>query len=102
VTCREFAEFAMDYLAGELPPESRQVFLRHLSRCRNCGEYLRQYRDSVRAGRLAWSSPDEEVPADVPEDLVTAVMAALAKRSGPAGQRRQVPPPSGSGRACRS
>jgi anti-sigma factor RsiW len=76
VTCREFAEFIVDYLAGELPEESRAPFERHLSRCPNCHEYLAQYRNTVAAGRLAFANPDEEVPAEVPEDLVKAVLAA--------------------------
>lgn len=76
----------MDYLTGELPPESRQAFDRHLSRCPNCDEYLRQYRDSMRAGRLAFASPDDDLPAEVPDDLVKAVMAAL--RSTGARARR--------------
>ncbi|MCC7179163.1 MAG: zf-HC2 domain-containing protein [Acidobacteria bacterium] len=76
MTCREFADFMMDYLSGELPEESRAPFERHLSRCANCHEYLAQYKHTIEAGRLAFTNPEEEVPADVPEDLVKAVLAA--------------------------
>ena len=42
--CRELAEFLMDYVSGELPQESRTHFEFHLSKCKNCHEYLVQYR----------------------------------------------------------
>lgn len=76
MTCREFADFIMDYLAGELPADAREPFERHLSRCHNCHEYLAQYKSTVEAGRLAFQHPEEEVPADVPADLIKAVLAA--------------------------
>ena len=76
MTCREFADFIMDYLAGELPPDAREPFERHLSRCHNCHEYIAQYKSTIDAGRLAFQNLEEEVPAEVPEDLVKAVLAA--------------------------
>jgi anti-sigma factor RsiW len=76
VTCREFADFIMDYLAGELPADTREPFEWHLSRCHNCQEYLAQYKSTVSAGRLAFRNLDEELPAEVPDDLVKAVLAA--------------------------
>ena len=33
MTCREFADFMMDYLSGELSSESRAAFDYHLSLC---------------------------------------------------------------------
>ena len=76
MTCREFADFMMDYLTGELPAATREPFEWHLSRCRNCQEYLAEYKNTVTAGRLAFRNLDEELPADVPEDLIKAVRAA--------------------------
>lgn len=76
MTCREFADFIMDYLGGELPEDTRAGFERHLTRCPNCHEYLAQYRSTIAAGRLAFADPEHEVPAEVPEDLVKAVLAA--------------------------
>jgi anti-sigma factor RsiW len=66
----------MDYLAGELAADAREPFERHLSRCHNCHEYLAQYKSTVDAGRLAFQNPDDQVPAEVPEDLIKAVLAA--------------------------
>lgn len=75
MTCREFANFILDYTAGELSADAREPFEWHLSRCQNCQKYLAQYQGTIQAGRLAFSSLDEKLPADVPEDLIKAVLA---------------------------
>ena len=74
MTCREFADFIMDYLTGELPIEERALFERHLQRCPHCPEYLKQYQDSITAGRKAFDREEEEVPEAVPEELVRAIL----------------------------
>jgi anti-sigma factor RsiW len=76
VTCRELTSFIHDYLAGELPPESVRRFEHHLTLCGNCRRYLGQYRDTIAAGRAAFTDPDAPVPAEVPDDLVRAILAA--------------------------
>jgi anti-sigma factor RsiW len=76
VTCREFADFLADYLSGELSPGTRQQFERHLEVCPNCVAYLSNYRDTIVLGRAAISEDDDSVPADVPEDLVKAILAS--------------------------
>jgi anti-sigma factor RsiW len=75
VTCREFADFMMEYLAGELAPDVLQAFERHLSLCPNCDTYLAQYRATVAAGREAFADDDARVPEEVPEDLIRAILA---------------------------
>jgi anti-sigma factor RsiW len=80
MTCREFADFIMDYMTGELPHEERALFERHLQRCPHCPEYLKQYEDSIRAGQRAFARLDEDVPQDVPEELVQAILAASRRR----------------------
>lgn len=77
--CRELAEFLMDYVGNELPGPVRAEFEQHLTKCHNCHEYLVEYEGTIRAGKIACTSPDADVPADVPEDLVRAIMAALRK-----------------------
>lgn len=76
MTCREFADFILDYLSGELPPDEARLFERHLQRCPHCPEYLRQYKATVEAGRSAFAEEDADLPAEVPEDLVRAILAA--------------------------
>jgi anti-sigma factor RsiW len=80
VTCREFADFMADYLSGELAPELRQPFDYHLSLCVNCQRYLASYRETVALGKRAFDDEDAAVPAEVPEDLVKAILAARVRR----------------------
>ena len=76
MTCRECAEFLADYVGGELPAEQLAVFERHLKACSNCDEYMRQYKATILAERVACADPDAE--ADVPEALIRAILAARA------------------------
>ena len=78
MTCRELADFISDYLTGGLSPDVRAAFERHLTRCPNCVNYLAAYRATVALNRQAFTTPeaDAEAAADVPEDLVKAILAA--------------------------
>jgi anti-sigma factor RsiW len=74
--CRELAEFLMDYVSGDLPAERRQHFEFHLSKCPNCHEYLVQYEITIKSCKVACGEMSDELPANIPEDLVKAVLAA--------------------------
>jgi anti-sigma factor RsiW len=76
VTCRELAEFIAEYVAGELAPETTAQFEDHLARCANCRAYVANYSDTIRLGRAAFADNNAEVPDDVPEDLVKAILAS--------------------------
>jgi anti-sigma factor RsiW len=80
VTCREFADFMADYLAGELSPDLRRSFDHHLGLCVNCQRYLTSYREAVALGKRAFADDDAALPADVPEELVKAILAARSRR----------------------
>jgi putative zinc finger protein len=80
VTCREFADFMGDYLSGELLPALRGPFDHHLSLCVNCQRYLASYRETVALGKQAFTDADAALPADVPEELVKAILAARSSR----------------------
>jgi anti-sigma factor RsiW len=80
VTCREFADFMADYLSGELPQDSRVAFEHHLRICANCQKYLAGYEATVKLGRRAFADDDAAVPAQVPEELVQAILAARKPR----------------------
>lgn len=75
MTCREFAEFLHAYLAGEMPEEQRQAFRRHLQLCIDCEHYIGTYQHTVHACRLL-GSEHSTVPPEVPEELVSAILAA--------------------------
>jgi anti-sigma factor RsiW len=75
MTCRELVEFLMDYLDGQLSEPERSSFEEHLGECPDCAAYLVSYREAVRLGKEACAAGDT-IPAEVPEDLVRAVVAA--------------------------
>ena len=77
MTCREFADFLDAYLSGELPPAVRASFEHHLELCINCVRYLVHYRQSIELGRRAFDPSSAEVPGDMPEDLVRAMLVAF-------------------------
>lgn len=81
MTCREFAEFIAEYLAGELSQDTRAQFEHHLTVCPNCVAYLSNYRDVVALGRPAFADDDVAVPGDVPDDLVQAILASRRSQS---------------------
>ena len=80
MNCREFVEFLMGYLEGELPERQKGVFEQHMDDCPTCVTYLDTYRETVRLGREVCSEPEGPVPDDVPEGLVRAILAARQER----------------------
>jgi anti-sigma factor RsiW len=80
MTCRELIDFLDDYLAGDLPADQRTAFDRHLSLCVDCRNYLASYKDTIRLGKSAFAADappmDRDVPADVPDGLLKAILAA--------------------------
>jgi len=76
--CREFVEFLMEYLEGGLVDAERRVFEEHVGDCPACVNYLDSYRETVRLGQNV-CAPDAEVPPDVPEELVQAILSARAR-----------------------
>jgi len=63
----------MSYLDGELDATQRQRFEEHLANCADCVRFLREYRATVRVGSSAYA---DDLPADVPDDLVKAILDA--------------------------
>jgi anti-sigma factor RsiW len=73
--CREFVEFLMEYLDGALAEPERRVFEGHVELCPACVNYLETYRETIRLGSSVCASEDD-VPPDVPEELVQAILSA--------------------------
>jgi anti-sigma factor RsiW len=76
MTCQALIDFIMSYLDGELPQAERAEFDRHMAVCPSCVSYLKTYEKTV---LLAKACADDPVPADVPESLVQAILAAQKK-----------------------
>lgn len=76
ISCRDFADFVWKYIEDELPREERFQFDAHLAVCPHCVRYLRSYVETIRLGRQAFDDLDEALPAEVPQDLVDAILQA--------------------------
>ena len=77
MTCQQLIEFIGRYRDNELDQDARLEFERHLARCPSCVAYLKTYEQTV---LLAKASADEPVPAEVPDSLVKAILAAVPER----------------------
>ena len=75
MTCKELIGFLMDYVEGELPPDAQRHFDHHLGLCTDCRSYVDSYRETVRLGKMICQPDKEGLPADIPEDLVQAILA---------------------------
>ena len=71
MSCEHFADFLHDYFDGELPAEQSSVFDRHMDMCPPCKDYLKSYQTTVEL-----CSEEGLVPADVPEQLLRAILKA--------------------------
>ena len=80
MTCREFADFMADYLSGDLPTAVTSAFDHHLTLCVNCRRYLTSYQETVALGKRAFDDESAPLPADVPEQLVQAILAARSRQ----------------------
>jgi predicted anti-sigma-YlaC factor YlaD len=73
VTCREFIEFLMEYLLGEV---DRGKFDAHLAVCPSCVNYLKTYQETVTLSKTALADLDQALPGKPPEDLILAILAS--------------------------
>jgi anti-sigma factor RsiW len=75
MTCRDGAEFLMDYLDGVLPADVRADVDAHLVGCPKCVAFVRSYRETPRILR-------ESTAFEIPDGLVTSLQRFLAERRG--------------------
>ncbi|MEM8884518.1 MAG: zf-HC2 domain-containing protein [Planctomycetota bacterium] len=76
MTCQELADFIIDYVENKLPADRREVFEKHLAVCPSCIEYLNSYKSTCQILGDLRCDGEEEVPCEVPDDLVSAILAA--------------------------
>ena len=79
MTCREAIDFLMGYVDGELAPDVRAEFDRHLAICPSCVAYVQTYQETVRLGKAAIADEGREAPAELPEELVQAMLLAIKR-----------------------
>lgn len=76
VSCKDCADFLMDYLDNVLPPEERRKFDAHLALCRDCVVYLENYRKTVAMTCAKQPEAKECREVQIPRRLVDAILAA--------------------------
>ncbi len=76
IDCGQFESFLIDYLEGDLSNRQRAVFEFHLKICRECRDYLAAYGRTIEVGKAVFADPSAELPDQVPDDLVKAILEA--------------------------
>ena len=83
LTCKEASDFLMAYLDGELAAPVRREFDLHLGVCSHCRSYLQSYKQTVAMGKKACCSEQADAAAQMPEELVRAILAASVGQGAP-------------------
>ncbi len=79
LTCKEFDDFMIDYLEGNLSIWQKYMCWMHVKFCRECAYYIQQYQKVIQLEQKAFDSPGDPVPDTVPEELIKAAMAHYKK-----------------------
>ncbi|NOX69761.1 MAG: zf-HC2 domain-containing protein [Gammaproteobacteria bacterium] len=82
LTCKQFDEFMMDYLEGNLPFWQKVSCGLHLRMCRKCAKFVDQYRRVVLLEKDALLPSADSIPEAVPEELVNAALAYRQQNLG--------------------
>jgi anti-sigma factor RsiW len=75
ISCRELAEFLIDFVSDELPAEHRDHIEQHLKLCPPCVAYLESYRMTIRLTRRLPCAP---LPPEL-EKRLRAVLEELRR-----------------------
>jgi anti-sigma factor RsiW len=79
MTCKQLVECLEPYLAGEVAVGVRENLESHLEVCANCRRYFASYQSTVRLAALAAKHADDLPSAEVPEELVQAILSARGR-----------------------
>lgn len=82
ITCKALMDFLGEYVDGELPQQQHEDFHRHLAVCPSCVNYVESYKATrllAKASLCDPSDPNRAAPAEVPENLIRAVLDARKK-----------------------
>jgi len=62
LTCQQIADFILDYLTGELHPDTASELEKHLHICPDCVAFMNTYKKTVEVTR---SLPCEDIPPEM-------------------------------------
>ena len=77
MTCKECADFLLDYIEGALPPQQANAFEQHLELCPPCVDYLDTYTRCIELGKTCMECKEEM--GEVPEHFIQAILNARKK-----------------------
>jgi len=72
LTCKELVELVTDYLEGSLSRRDRRRFEKHIDACTNCGEYVAQFKETI---RLTGTLREEDVSTEAADELLAQFAA---------------------------
>lgn len=72
LTCEEVDNFLYDFQEGQLSYLERLKFKLHLSMCKECKDYLRNYQSTIRMSQAEFTKVD--TAEKVPEALIDAIL----------------------------
>jgi len=78
LSCEEFEAFVHDYYESLLSQKSRNQFETHMRLCPMCRVHFESYVSAVALGKGVCEE-DDRLPADIPEELVGAVLIARSQ-----------------------
>ena len=74
LTCKEFDEFMLAYLEDGMPVWQKYMCWLHVKMCRECADFVANYRRNFSKGLSAVERADAPVPHSVPNQLVKAAL----------------------------
>jgi hypothetical protein len=80
LTCMEFERFVHDYQEGSLSLRERRTFDLHMDLCPMCRVYFATYLRTIDLEKRAYATDAETTIDDLPDDLVSAILAARSAR----------------------
>ena len=78
LTCEEVDSFLYDFQECQLSYLERLKFKLHLSMCKECKDYLRNYQSTIRMSQAEFTKVD--TAEKVPEALIDAILKSRTKK----------------------
>lgn len=78
LTCEEIDDFLYDFHEGQLSYTEHLTFKLHLRLCKECKDYVRKYKNTIRMSQAGFTKAD---PAEkVPEELIEVILKSRTKK----------------------
>ncbi|ETW96179.1 anti-sigma factor family protein [Candidatus Entotheonella palauensis] len=74
LTCQQVTDVIIDYLTGDMQPETKRLFSDHLEGCPDCHAFFNTYNGTVRATRsLSYDAVPDEMRNRVRQFLLKTI-----------------------------